>query len=98
MASYALMASLSGFRYSAVEKTLWFGPRLALDPFQTFFSVASGFGTIRLSGSTLTVSLVEGELSLENLVFTRDEVTQDIPWRVTVRAGTPVEKELGPWV
>ena len=29
MASYALLAAFSGFRYSAVERTLWFGPQAA---------------------------------------------------------------------
>ena len=29
MASYALLGALSGFRYSAVEKTLWFGPKIS---------------------------------------------------------------------
>lgn len=28
MASYALIGSLSGFRYSAAERTLWFAPKL----------------------------------------------------------------------
>ncbi len=37
MASYSLLASLSGFRYSAVDKTLWFGPRLDTSPFTSFF-------------------------------------------------------------
>ena len=50
MASYALLAAWSGFRYSAVERTLWFGPArtVGTKAFQTFFSAASGYGTIRL--------------------------------------------------
>ncbi len=37
MASYALLGALSGFRYSAVQRTLWFAPRLEVRPFQCFF-------------------------------------------------------------
>ncbi len=98
MASYALLASLSGFRYSAVTHTLWFGPRIEAEPFQTFFSAASGFGTIRLSGDRLTVHVVEGELRLNNVIFTRDGATRDIPWGVIARAGDPIELETGPGV
>src|ERR1700746_818951 len=46
MASYALLAALSGFRYSAVWRTLWFGPQLNVRPFKSLFSTATGFGTI----------------------------------------------------
>jgi hypothetical protein len=48
MSSYSLLSALSGFRYSAVERTLWFGPQLNVRPFKSFFSTASGFGTISL--------------------------------------------------
>src|SRR5258708_5232370 len=37
MASYALLPSLSGFRYSAVDKTLWFAPKLKAQTFISFF-------------------------------------------------------------
>ena len=37
MASYALLGALAGFRYSAVERTLWFGPQLSVRPFKTLF-------------------------------------------------------------
>jgi len=100
MASYALLGALSGFRYSAVEKTLWFGPRLSVRPFKTFFSTASGFGTIELDHQSIRVDVLEGNLSIEKLVFsggaqtrTRDsELTVD--WKVTVRPGEPAAKRL----
>ena len=41
MSSYALLGALSGFRYSAVEKTAWLDPRLKTRPFESFFSTAS---------------------------------------------------------
>ena len=89
MASYALLAALSGFRYSAVERTLWFGPKLETHPFQTFFAAAGGFGTIRLEDRLLTVHMIEGELHLDTVVFTRSGVTQTLPWGVTARVNHP---------
>ncbi len=71
MASYALLASWSGFRYSAVEKTLWFGPPAKTRKFQTFFSTASAYGTLALEGSTLTVRVLEGSLDLDEIVLKR---------------------------
>jgi uncharacterized protein (DUF608 family) len=82
MSSYALLGALSGFRYSAVDRTLWFSPKLKVQPFQCFFSTASGFGTIALHESTVTVRMVEGELPIEHLVH---ENAAPIDWKVTVR-------------
>src|SRR5208283_394948 len=67
MASYALLGALSGFRYSAVQRTLWFGPRLSVRPFKTFFSTASGFGVIALDARSLHIQMIEGELQVEKL-------------------------------
>jgi hypothetical protein len=69
MASYALLGALSGFRYSAVEQTLWFGPKLKPRPFTTFFSTASGYGTISLDERALTVDVLEGELKVRRIVL-----------------------------
>ncbi|WP_394795590.1 GH116 family glycosyl hydrolase [Armatimonas sp.] len=65
MASYALLQACTGFRYSAVTQTLEFGPRVPYTgTFQSFFSTATGFGTISLTNSTLTVTMAEGELDI----------------------------------
>ena len=67
LASYAFLGSLSGFRYSLAKKTLWFGPKLKEKRFTTFFSTASGFGTITLTDSALTIDMVEGELDVQTI-------------------------------
>jgi hypothetical protein len=87
MASYALVPALSGFRYSAVEKTLWFGPRLEVRPFNCFFSAATGFGTIELDKDALHVRMIEGELVVERLVLTGAGGEQTRDWKVTAREG-----------
>ena len=94
MSSYALLGALSGFRYSAVHKTLWFGPQLTVRPFKTFFSTASGFGTIELGGRSLRIQLLEGVLALEKLVLTDGAQTQTLEWRTTLQPGAPAIKNI----
>jgi uncharacterized protein (DUF608 family) len=95
MASYALLGALSGFRYSAAEKTVWFGPRLSIRPFKAFFSTASGFGTIVLDSRSIRVDVVEGQLTVEKLVLTQDAKTRTLDWSATSHPGTPAIRELG---
>jgi uncharacterized protein (DUF608 family) len=101
MSSYALLSAASGFRYSAVDRTLHFGPQVPIRPFRCFFSTALGFGTISLDRHTVTVQLLEGELPVQKLVFTdqtsapnRPQAhTEPLPrvldWRITIRPNSP---------
>jgi hypothetical protein len=93
MASYALLGALAGYRYSAVERTLWFGPKLQARSFKTFFSTASGFGTIALDARAVRVEVIEGELVLEKVVLAEGEQTKILDWKTTVRPGVPAIKE-----
>src|SRR5260370_5956464 len=92
MSSYALLGALSGFRYNAVARTLWFNPRLKSNPFQCFFSTASGFGTIALHDRTVSIRLIEGELPIERLIF-RD-LGHPLEWQVTARPRAVATKTL----
>ena len=94
MASYALLAALSGFRYSAVWRTLWFGPQLNVRPFKTLFSTAHGFGTISLEGSNLRIEMLEGELPLVKLVLTEHTQISTYEWKTTVRPHQPAIMNL----
>ena len=69
MASFSLLGALSGFRYSAVDQTLHFGPKLKKRPFVTFFSTAKGYGTISLDKTSLDISVIEGRLAIERVVL-----------------------------
>jgi uncharacterized protein (DUF608 family) len=71
MASFALLPSWTGFRYSAVEKTLWFGPAAEKRTFQSFFVTASGYGSILLDRTSLTVKVLEGFLAVDQIVVRR---------------------------
>jgi uncharacterized protein (DUF608 family) len=94
MASYALLPALSGFRYSAVEKAMWFGPKLATRPFTTFFSTASGFGTITLDKHTLKIGMIEGKLSLNRIHLTLAGKSREIAVKVTAKTGKPTSIKL----
>jgi hypothetical protein len=94
MSSYALLAALSGFRYSAVYKTLWFGPKLTARPFRTFFSCATGFGTIAVDLRSLRIDVLEGQLAVEKLVFAEDGKTHTLDWNTTAHPGTTAVREL----
>jgi hypothetical protein len=94
MASYALLGALSGFRYSAVESTLWFAPRLKGRPFQSFFSTASGYGTIALHDRTVRVRVIEGQLAIEKLVVADGEAEHSLDWKVTVTPGRIADRSF----
>ena len=83
MASFALLGALSGFRYSAADKTLWFGPKLSQRPFKIFFSTASGFGVLTLTGTELQIRVIEGNLTIERLVLTDNGQTTTLDWKAT---------------
>jgi len=87
MSSYALLGALSGFRYSAVEKTLWFGPRLNTRPFRSFFSTAAACGAIALDAASIHVQVLEGELPVDKLVLHNHDSEKTVQWRTTIRAG-----------
>ena len=94
MASYALLGSLAGFRYSAVERKLWFAPKLKNRPFRAFFSTASGFGQIELDTASLIVEIVEGELPIDQLHLTDGTRVRQIRWNTVARPGQKAEVKL----
>ncbi|CAN5800185.1 non-lysosomal glucosylceramidase [soil metagenome] len=94
MASYALLGTLSGFRYSAVEKTLWLQPRLAQKKFTSFFSTASAFGSLTLEKTALTLTVTEGRLPLRRLMLTVDGKSLDLPLSLTATAAKPLRISL----
>ncbi|MBW3637332.1 MAG: hypothetical protein KY445_12865 [Armatimonadetes bacterium] len=83
MASYALLNSLSGFRYDAVSQTLFFGPKVEVKgEFRTFFCVASGYGTLALRGDELEIELIDGELVVKRAILTLGGESRDITWHL----------------
>lgn len=73
MASFSVFLALTGFRYSAVERSLAFHPRLATDKFRCFYSAGSAWGEFRQErqGRRLTSTLEcrHGQLALRSLTL-----------------------------
>ncbi|HEY3330806.1 MAG TPA: GH116 family glycosyl hydrolase [Capsulimonadaceae bacterium] len=90
MASYAVLNSLSGFRYSAVSKTLWLAPKVVNGPFTAFFSTDSGYGTITLDAGKLTVNVIEGKLDVATVMVTVDGVERSVACGKTAAPGAPL--------
>jgi len=94
MASYSLLGALAGFRYSAVERTLWFGPQLSIRPFVSFFSTAFGYGSIALDDRAVSIRMIEGELPVEKLVLTVEGKANSIDWKTTARPDAAAIKSI----
>lgn len=94
LSSYALLGALSGFRYSAVEKTLWFAPKLSHRPFRCFFSAATGFGAITLTPGTLQILVVEGSLEVKRVVLNPGEGEKEHTWDIKAQPGSPATLKL----
>ena len=90
MASYSLVGAYSGFRYSAVTKTLRLNPKSDLRPYRTFFSIATGFGSIELSERSITITCVEGIMELKELKVTNLGKIRVLQMDITVQSGEPV--------
>jgi hypothetical protein len=67
MSSYAILLAFSGFRYSAVEGKLWLKPQIEGGRYRTFFSTASGWGSLTLEQNTLSIDMKAGELVIKQL-------------------------------
>lgn len=63
LASYALLQSLSGARYDAVDKILRFDPRLKGD-FRAFLSTATGYGTVGVKDGKPFVDVASGTIEV----------------------------------
>lgn len=65
MASYALLQSLTGLRYDAVDKTLYIDSKIG--DFTCFISAATGFGTVFFKKNTNPVlKVLYGKIVVEN--------------------------------
>jgi uncharacterized protein (DUF608 family) len=71
MSSYALLQALTGVRYDAVEKILYFKPRVKGD-FRSFLCTATGFGTAGLRGGKPFFEVKQGEVEIREMKFLSD--------------------------
>jgi len=67
MASYSLLLALSGFHYSAPEKSIKFSPLVNQSSFACFFSVGSGWGMYRQNTRSASIEVKKGSLILKEI-------------------------------
>jgi hypothetical protein len=94
MSSYALLPSWAGFRYSAIEKTLWFVPKVKTRPFTIFFSTATAYGSISLNKSSLTVAVLEGQLDIRRVCLSLDGRETEMIAKAVARPDHPARFAL----
>jgi len=66
MASYALLQSLSGARYDAVERVLYLSPAIEGD-FRCFLSTATGYGTVGLRDGQPFLDVAAGAIEVREI-------------------------------
>ena len=68
MSSYALLQSLSGARYDAVEKVLYLNPPMGGD-FRCFLATATGYGTVGVRGGKPFVDVKSGAIDVREITW-----------------------------
>ena len=72
MSSYALLFSLSGAHYDAVEKVLYVEPRISGD-FRCFFATATGYGTVGVRKGKPFYEAKAGTLDIREIAYVKRE-------------------------
>ena len=89
LASWAVFAAWSGFRYSAPERELTLMPRTRRQEFRCFWSVPSGWGslthTLKPQGQQVKVQVTEGSLIVASVAL--NGLTKGPFKRVSARLG-----------
>ncbi|MBN1248487.1 MAG: hypothetical protein JXC32_12570 [Anaerolineae bacterium] len=68
MASYALLNAFSGFKFDMVKGIIGFNPIMGQhDTFRCLWSLDSGWGTVEIGRHLITLSVIEGTLTLTAL-------------------------------
>ena len=76
MASFALPAAFSGFRFDMAKKVIGFFPVTRARPFDCFWAVADAWGTVRIEEDRTVLNVLYGTLSLSSFLMSgADKVT-----------------------
>jgi hypothetical protein len=70
LSSYALLESLSGARYDAVDKVLHLRPRVAGD-FRSFLCTATGYGTVGVRGGKPFLDVKSGTIDVQEIKYSK---------------------------
>ncbi len=69
MASFALPAVLSGYRFDMVKKEIGFSPLTGQLPYTAFWTVDSGWGNAEITENEITLTVLHGSLSLKSYLL-----------------------------
>ncbi len=73
MASYGMIQGLTGIRYDAVSKTLYFDSQIGGN-FTSFFSCHSGYGNIGLEKGIPFVQMASGSLDVKHCLISGEDI------------------------
>ena len=72
LASWSVLSALAGYRYSAIDQTLTFVPKVNASNFRCFFAAGSGWGTLSRTAEdrsvTFRVAARHGEVPIRHLI------------------------------
>jgi uncharacterized protein (DUF608 family) len=78
MANYAYVTALAGWRYSAVERTMYLNPAIRREDFRCFFSTEGAWGMVRYKegkeGAGVEIEVMEGTMRIEKVVVGGEEL------------------------
>lgn len=82
LASWGVLLAMSGFRYDAVDKTLYLSPRLPTPPspeapLRCIFTTGSTWGTFEYDGQTLSLKPLAGSIEIARVVLPNRTI--DVP-------------------
>lgn len=69
MSSWALLTSLSGYKYDGHLKSLSFRPAIHAEKFNTFWSTGNAWGSFSIQGKSVSLKVFYGELQLNEFSF-----------------------------
>ena len=70
LSSYALLESLSGARYDAIDRVLYLRPRIKGD-FKAFLSTATGYGTVGVRGGNPFLDVQSGNIVVQEIKYVK---------------------------
>ena len=72
MASYALLEGLTGIRYDAVDRTLYFNSQIGND-FVSFLSTNTGFANVGMKKGKPFINIKSGEINIQKCMVSGKE-------------------------
>ncbi|MBO7742275.1 MAG: hypothetical protein J6S21_06940, partial [Victivallales bacterium] len=89
LASYGMLAALSGFQYDRNAGMLGFDPKTGKTPFQSFWALGDIWGTYYQDNRRAVLTLLHGTFTLKELRLNRKFGRRILP--VTMKAGDTLE-------